>query len=348
MSNTMSCQVLHGKQDLRRETRAVPRPEPGGVVVRIRQAGICGSDIHYYQDGRVGSFVLKQPFVLGHEGAGEIAAVAPGVTGLAAGVRVAIDPAHPCSVCAHCRSGRYNLCRQMRYLGSAAADPHVDGVFSEYIALPARNCHVVPDQLTYAEAAMIEPLSVALHAVRRAGDIYGATVLVTGGGTIGQLALLAARAFGAARVTLSDVSGPRRAFALAQGADAVWDPTDPDMAAQVAAYAPEGFDVIIEASGAPAAVRQALHLARRGGTIVQVGTLMNEFPLPMNLVMAKELQVLGSFRFANVFQMAIDLVAAGRIRLHPLITQAFPFAAFPQAMDLACGGGEALKVQVFI
>ncbi|MDD2763552.1 MAG: L-idonate 5-dehydrogenase [Opitutaceae bacterium] len=338
--------VLHGKENLRREDLARPRPQPGQVLVRVRRTGICGSDVHYFRHGRVGNFVPKRPFVLGHEFAGEVVEAGVGVTGLEVGMRVAIDPSQPCGACRHCRSGRYNLCENMRYFGSASCDPHLDGGFAEFVAVPARNCHEMPAGMDWGEAAMLEPLSVALHAALRAGPVAGRSVLVTGGGAIGQLVALAVRALGAGCVALSDpVAFPRR-FAAEMGADAVIDPADPASGQKALDLTDSGFDCVFEAAGSAPALAQALHVARRGGTIVQVGTLPPEVPLPANLIMTKELNVLGSFRFAHVFPMALQFVASRRINVAPLISQTFPFEETLQAMARAASKDNVIKVQI--
>lgn len=340
----MHAYLLHGKEDLRRAELPVPAPEAGQVVVKIRCVGICGSDIHYYNHGRVGAFVPKRPFALGHEFAGEVVALGPGFTGLPLGTRVAVDPSQPCGHCRHCREGRYNLCAAMRYFGSASCDPHLDGGFAQQVAVPARNCHPLPATLSWGEAAMLEPLSVALHAIQRAGGVTGRSVCIAGGGAIGQLIALAARAFGAARITVLDLAPFPRRLALELGADAALDPTDPALTAPESLG--EGCDVVFEAVGSGKAAALALQLARRGGTVVQVGTLPPEVPLPANLIMSKELTVVGSFRFANVFPLALDLLAGKRIRVAPLISQTFPFDQIPEAMARAVGKGDVVKIQV--
>jgi len=321
---------------------------PEEVLIRMKRVGICGSDIHYYQYGYAGSFLLKRPFILGHEGAGEVVETGVVVSNLPVGARVAIDPSQPCYKCSLCTSGRYNLCLNMRYLGSASTDPHIDGVFCEYFCMPARNCYPVPDNLGYAEAAMIEPLSVAIHAVKRSGMIDGSFVLITGGGAIGQLALLVARTFGAGKIALTEIIKERRELAISQGSDITLNPTDPSIKEQAIDFSSGGFDVVIEASGAPAAVKQAIELVRRGGAIVLVGSLPTEVTLPLNFVMTKELQLVGSFRFANVFEEAIHLVASGQINLKPLITNILPYNELKEAIQLASSRGSIIKVQVEI
>jgi L-idonate 5-dehydrogenase len=262
------------------------------------------------------------------------------------GERVTVDPSMPCERCSLCRSGRYNLCFDMRFYGSASCDPHINGGFEEFVAAPAANAFPVPDALTWGEAAMTEPLSVAVHGVKRAGNIAGQSVLVTGGGTIGQLAALVARTFGARVVVLSDILPGPRQFALDRGADAALDAVSPDFGDRAQKLVPGGFDVVIEAAGSAAALGQALTLARRGGTIVQVGTLPASVTLPFNVVMARELKLVGSFRFANVFESALSLMATGRIDVKPLITSVYPLAEFEAAMRNAINSAGGIKVQI--
>lgn len=342
----MKAMLLHGARDLRPADLPVPVPGPGEVVLAMRRAGICGSDIHYYAHGHIGSFVPRRPFVLGHEFAGEIVAVGPGVPPARTGERVTVDPSMPCGQCGFCRGGRYNLCHDMRFYGSASCDPHVNGGFEEFIAAPAANALRVPDALTWGEAAMTEPLSVAIHGLRRAGSVAGLTVLVTGGGPIGQLVALVARVFGARCVALSDIASGPRAFALARGADAALDALSPDFAAAAEALVPGGFDVVVEASGAPSALEQGLAAVRRGGTIVQIGTLPASVTLPLNTLMAREITLAGSFRFANVFATALSLMATGRVDVKPLITSVYPLAECETAIQAAITAPDSIKVQV--
>lgn len=341
-----SCYVLHAKGDIRREDRAIGNLPPGHVLVGIRRMGICGSDVHYFLDGQIGAFYPTRPFILGHEAAGEIVEVAPDVDRLRAGMRVAIEPSQPCRTCRYCSSGRYNLCQHMKYLGSASTQPPTDGMFCEFAVIPASSCFAVPDALDDTLAALVEPLSVAIHAVRQAGSIYGSSVLITGGGAIGQLVLVVARAYGAGKIGLSDPVEQRRQVASIFQAHAVFNPNDPALVDRAFDFCAGGFDSIFEVSGSPHALRQAFDLVRPGGTIVQVGSLPSDVNLPANLVMRKELRLVGSFRFANVFQDAIDLIASGRVDLHPLVTHTFSFDRFQEAMDLACAREGAIKVQV--
>jgi L-idonate 5-dehydrogenase len=348
MSKEMTCYVLYGKKDIRLEKRKIPVLKPREVLVKMKRVGICGSDIHYYEHGSVGRFAVKHPFIIGHEGAGEVVEIGADVTNLTEGMRVAISPSQPCYKCNFCASGRFNLCPNMRYLGSASTEPHMDGVFCEYFISPSRNCYPVPDNMDYSEAAMIEPLSVAMHVAKRAGITEGSSVLVIGGGAIGQLVLLVARAFGAGKVALSEIVKERRDLAIAQGVDSALDPTDPLMNEQAMDFSDGGFDVIVEASGAPSAVKQTIELIQRGGTIVLVGLSPEEVSLPVSHITTKELQIQGSYRFAKMFDDAINLVSSGQIDLKPLITNILSYGELKEAIQLAGSRGSVIKVQVEI
>jgi len=341
----MKAFVLHGPEDMRLEERPVASVGPEDVLVRVRRTGICGSDVHYYTHGKIGDFVPREPFALGHEFAGDVDAVGASVDGLSKGDRVAIDPQMPCRRCEFCVTGRYNLCTNMRFLGSASCYPHIDGGFGQYVAVPARNCHVLPEGLDYGYAALLEPLTVATHAVMRAsvaGGVAGKTVLITGAGTIGQLVLIVARAYGAAVLAVSDVEEFPRSFALRSGADYAFHPADDELTSLAD---DRGIDVAIEVSGAPPALAQAIRIVKRGGTVVQVGTQPDPVELPINLVMSKELALLGSFRSAHVIRPALDLAASG-VNLKPLISSVFPFSRFQEAMDTAVEKRNVIKVQV--
>ncbi len=342
----MKAFLLHGEKDMRAQDIDLPDVPPGQVMLRVKRAGICGSDIHYYSHGKIGSFIPKRPFVLGHEFAGEIVSAGDGVVTSLVGQRVTVDPSIPCGRCKLCRGGRYNLCRKMRFYGSASCDPHIDGGFAEYTVAPTANCFVIPDSLGWGEAAMIEPLSVVVHAARRAGDIAGRRVLVIGGGAIGQLMALVARAFGASQVVVSDIAAYPRALAVKLGADAALNASDADFELQATNLSQGGFDFVFEASGSPDALPQAIAVADRGATIVQVGTLPTPVTAPLNSIMAKELNFIGSFRFANVFATALDLTVSRRVNLTALISTVLPLADMQKAMDLAIGKNEIVKVQI--
>jgi L-idonate 5-dehydrogenase len=347
MSEIMLAGVLHGAEDLRVQQVAPPELRPGMVLLRVRRVGICGSDMHYYEHGYCGSFVPSRPFIPGHEFTAEVAAVAADVPAPEVGSRVTVNPARACGFCDECKAGRGNLCRQTIMLGSASTTPPTDGAFAELVTVRADQCHVLPPHMDDGLGAMMEPFAVALHAVKRAGSVAGKRVLVTGGGPIGLLVMLTARAFGATPVVLSDVVAGRRETALKLGADIALDPTLKHLAEHVHELTGAGFDVIFEASGAPPALRQAFDLVRPGGTIVQIGTLgTDDVPLPANQLMVRETQFIGSFRYGNVFDEAIRLAATGRVNLEPLISEIFPLVELPQAMQRAFAKDDIIKVQI--
>ena len=345
----MRAAVLYGAGDLR--VLDYPRPElaSGCALLRVRRVGMCGSDLHYFRHGYCAGFVPTRPFVLGHELSAEVAAVAEDVSGLAVGTRVAVNPARACGACDACREGRSNLCARTVMLGSASTRPPTDGAFAELVAVRADQCHALPDALDDAAGALVEPLAVALHAARQAGSLAGRRVLVSGAGAVGLLAALVARAEGALLVVSCDVAAARRERALGIGAAAALDPADVAFAPRARELAPAGFDVVIEAAGATASLRQAFALARPGGTIVQVGTLgTQDVPLPANELMNRELRLVGSFRYGDVFAEAIALAARGAVRLDGLVGDAFPLAEAAQALRRAGDAGEVIKVQLAV
>ena len=333
--------LLYGPKEVQLAEKPMPTCGPKQVIVQPKFTGICGSDIHYFRDGYCGSFKPKYPFALGHEFSGVIHSVGEQVTGLAVGDQVAIDPSMPCGSCNYCRGGKYNLCLNMRFFGSASCDPHHDGSMGEFVVAPASNCYVLPPGISLSQASLLEPLSVAMHAVRQAEQIAGKRVLITGGGPIGQLILRVVRAFGAYSIALSDVSAYAREFALASGVHQVIDPTDKTALNQLGS-----FDIVLEASGNPSALSDGIQLLHRGGTLVLVGTLPETFSIFGNAIMSKQLRLLGSFRFANVFEEAINLVAAGIIKLDGLITDTYAFAETPLAMERALEKTNSMKIQI--
>lgn len=345
--DTMRAGVLYGGRDVRVEATSRPLARRGQVLLRIRRSGICGSDIHYFLHGYCGRFVPTRPFVLGHEFVGSVEELGDDVESLVVGQRVAVNPAASCGHCEPCRSGRGNLCSCVVMLGSASTTPPTDGSFAEFVVVPAQQCYVLPDSVTDADAAMLEPLSVALHAIHRAGDVGSARVLVSGGGPIGLLTARAVRFLGAAQVVVSEPAPARRQLALEMGVDATLDPLATYYAAAASAESAGGFDVVFEASGAAAAVRSSLEVVRRGGTIVQIGTVgSNDVSIPVNDLMVREISLLGTFRYANEFAEALRLVASGRFSFDGFVTAVLPLAELPLALEVAARNSDALKVHI--
>jgi L-idonate 5-dehydrogenase len=349
MKHIMTAAVLHGAKTIKIESQPWPELKPGMALLRVRRAGICGSDLHYFEHGYCATFVPTRPFIPGHEFTAEVAAVADDVENVKTGTRVTANPARSCGFCEYCKAGRPNLCRKIIMLGSASTTPPTDGAFAEFVAVRADQCHELPPAMDDALGAMIEPFAVALNALKRAGVVSAKRVLVAGGGAIGLLVAMTARTFGAAPVALSDIVASRREMAQKLGADVTLDPSAKNLAEQVREIAGDGFDFVFEASGTKAALRQAFDLVRPGGTIVQIGTLGTEdIPLPANLLMNRELNFIGSMRYGDVFEEAIRLIAANRIDVRPLITGVLPLTEADQALRLAADKNQALKVQMEI
>ena len=338
---TTVCRI-HAAKDLRLSSEALPEPGPHEVRLRLGAAGICGSDLHYWQHGRVGAFVIREPLVPGHEASGIVDAVGAGVTRVQPGQRVAINPSHACGQCDYCRAGRLNLCRNMFFLGSASVFPHAQGMFRGHFLMgEAQLTPVEEPDVSLGEIACAEPLSIGLHAVERAGPLLGKTVLVMGGGTIGCMSVMAARLAGAAKVLVADIAERPLQSAREVGADEGIR-VDQVPAAELADLA----DVSIEAAGSAAALASCFAATRRGGRIVQVGTLPPEVTLPLNLVMARELDFVGAFRANHEFDWAVQSIRTRRLDVRPLISAQLPLVQADEAFQLAADRGRSTKVQL--
>jgi L-idonate 5-dehydrogenase len=333
---------IHGARDLRIEPAQAAELGEHEVEMRLGAGGICGSDLHYFQHARVGAFAMREPLIPGHEVSGIVQRCGAAVTRVQPGDKVAVNPSHPCGTCDYCRRGRLNLCRRMRFLGSASVFPHVQGMFRERFVMGEAQLTPIPEDISVGEIACAEPLSIGLHAVHRAGELLGATVLVTGAGTIGCMAVLAARLAGAAEVIACDVAERPLAIARSVGADRTIrsDQASPSDLADLA-------DIAIEAAGSPAALATCLHATRRGGRIVQVGTLPAEGVMfPANSVMARELDYVGAFRAALAFDWAVAALRTRRVDVRPLISAQLPIGSAVEAFELALDRSRSTKVQL--
>jgi len=325
----MRAVVVHAAGDVRVDERPDPTPGPGEVLLAMEWGGICGSDIAYYRHGATGTAVLRHPLVLGHEVAGRIAALGPDVTGLREGDAATV---HPATLVGDARlpdriAGRTNLHPRVRYFGSAALDPHTDGGFSEYRVVRADQVRLLPDGVSTEHGALAEPLGVAFHAVHRAGDVRGRTVLVNGVGPIGALVVAAAKHRGAAAVVAADVAAPALAVASAMGADTTIDLTDSAL--------PEDVEVVFEASGAPAALGPVLRATARGGILVQVGNLPGTAaPAVLGDLVTREITWVGSYRFVDEIDDALRAMRDG-LDVSPVITHRFPLDQAKAALDTA-------------
>ena len=340
---------LHGQKDLRIESIEVPSPGPGQVLVNVGAGGICGSDLHYWQDGGFGPIRVREPIILGHEAAGTVAALGDGVAGLTVGDRVALNPSHPCGDCRFCREGNPQHCLFMRFMGSALRFPHEQGMFREQLVIDARQCHRVGAGTPLGLAALSEPLAVCLRAMRRArervGDLSGQRVLVTGAGPIGTLCVALARHFGATEVVVTDVQDATLAVAAQLGATATVNVRTAPENMQPWLADKGAFDLALECSAAPSAIAMAASAVRPLGTIVQVG-VAGEVAVPLNLIVGKELELAGTHRFHVEFGEAVALIERGVLNLSPMITHSLPVAEATDALALASDRGKAVKVQL--
>ncbi|MDY6963799.1 MAG: L-idonate 5-dehydrogenase [Pseudomonadota bacterium] len=336
---------LYGQRDLKVEDAPVPSPQAGEVLLKMAAGGICGSDLHYYQDGGFGPVRVREPIIPGHEASGHVEALGDGVSGLAIGDLVAVNPSRPCGSCRFCREGLPIHCLDMQFMGSAMRLPHAQGMFRDWLVVPAPQCIAVGPEATAGEAACAEPLAVCLHAVSRAGDLQGKRVLVTGAGPIGALTVAAARHAGAQEIVVTDLADAALKRASAMGATRTINVAT-DAAALAAFEEDKGyFDVAFECSAAAPAIRSAIAAVRPRGLIVQVG-VTGDVSVPLNALVGKELQWVGSQRFDTEFAQAADLIGRREIDVRPIISHSFPItdavAAFEQAGDRSA----ACKVQL--
>jgi L-idonate 5-dehydrogenase len=340
----MKAIVIHAARDLRIEDCETEAPGSGQVVVTLARGGICGSDLHYFNHGGFGTIRLKEPMILGHEVAGHVTALGEGVENLSIGQLVGVSPSRPCRSCKYCSEGMFNQCLNMRFYGSAMPFPHIQGAFRETLVADASQC-IPADGLTPGEAAMAEPLAVTLHATRRAGDLLGKSVLVTGCGPIGVLSIISARRAGADLIVATDLSDYTLGQAKKAGADIVLNTAASPEALDPYKVEKGSFELLYECSGAQAALTSAIAVLRPGATIMQLG-LGGDMTLPMMQITAKELVLKGSFRFHSEYATAISLMQKGLIDVKPLISETVGLSDALRGFELANDRSKAMKVQI--
>ncbi|WP_328811059.1 NAD(P)-dependent alcohol dehydrogenase [Rhodococcus sp. NBC_00294] len=318
----MRAAVLTEPGHIETQTRPVPTPNAGDVLVRVASVGVCGSDAHYYREGRIGDFVVESPLVLGHEASGVIVAVGDGVSPRRVGSRVSIEPQRPDPDSRETRSGHYNLCPHMEFY----ATPPVDGALCEYVTIGSTFAHDVPDAVSDDAAALFEPLSVAIATARKAGITGGSRVLIAGAGPVGVLTAQVARAFGATEIVVSDISADRRANATRYGATRVIDPADESVHDL-------DVDAFVDASGAPRAVQDGMRAVRPAGRVVLVGMGGDAYPIPVSVIQNRELWVTGVFRYADTWPTALELVRTGRVELDSMVTGRFDLDHVEDALN---------------
>lgn len=332
MRNTMKVAIMTGVGEIAYEEREIPKIEKNEVLVKLEYVGICGSDVHYFETGRIGDYIVNPPFVLGHEASGTVTKVGEDVQHLQVGDRVALEPGKTCGTCDFCKSGKYNLCKDVIFF----ATPPVDGVFQEYVAHEANLCFKLPDNICSLEGALIEPLAVGFHAANQGEAHIGQSAVVFGAGCIGLVSLMALIARGITSVYVVDIMDKRLQKALELGAKGVINSSKLDLTEEVHKITGgQGVDLIIETSGVEKAVDQAIKISKKGATIVLVGYpksgMMN---LPISLAIDKELSFKSVFRYRHIYPMAIDAVASGRINLKGIVTNSFDFFEIQKAMEM--------------
>jgi len=319
--------VMTKVREVRFEKWPTPVPGPGEVLVEVRTVGICGSDVHWYADGKLGGATVTEPLVLGHEVAGVVAQVGDGVTGLSEGDPVCLEPGIPCGQCVFCRSGRYNICRSLRFYGTPRGGTN-HGTFREYLTHPAQFTFNLPQGVDLESGALVEPFSIGIHSCRQAGVGVGQRVLIYGAGPIGLVTLLAARAAGAGEIWVTDPREDRLATARELGAAHII-PSSADIPAS-------SFDAVLECAGASSALKDCPRTVGPGGTVTMVGTFLDiDFEFDLIALMLKEARLTTVWRYVNTYPTALNLIAAGQVDLHPLITHRYPFSKLPEAMEFA-------------
>ncbi|XP_029354072.1 sorbitol dehydrogenase [Echeneis naucrates] len=325
--------VLHSQGDLRLEDRPIREPGPNEVLLQMHSVGICGSDVHYWQHGRIGDFVLTKPMVLGHEASGRVVKVGSAVKHLKVGDRVAIEPGVPREMDEYFKSGRYNLSPTIFF----CATPPDDGNLCRYYTHSANFCYKLPDNVTFEEGALIEPLSVGIHSCRRAGVTLGSTVFICGAGPIGLVCMLVAKAMGASQVIITDLFPERLKMAKELGADFQVTVKRGDEPQQLAKTVGDMLgappQITIECTGVESSIQSAIYATRSGGVVVLVGLGSEMASVPLVNAAVREVDIRGTFRYCNTWPMAIAMLASGKVNVKPLVTHRFPLEQVVQAFE---------------
>ena len=331
MDGKMKVAVMEAIGKIKMEERDIPKAKDNEVLVKLEYVGICGSDLHYYETGAIGDFVVKPPFVLGHEPGGTVVEVGKDVKHLKVGDRVALEPGKTCGHCEFCKTGRYNLCPDVVFF----ATPPVDGVFQEYVAHEADLCFKLPENVSTLEGALIEPLAVGFHAAMQGGARAGQTAVVMGSGCIGLVTMMALKAMGVSKVYVVDIMEKRLEKALELGADGVINGKEKDAVEEVMKLTDgRGCDLVIETAGTQITTVQAMRMTKKGATIVLVGySKTGEMTLPISMALDKELTFKTVFRYRHIYPMAIEAVAAGKVNLKGIVTDIFSLDEAQKAMD---------------
>lgn len=346
LPQTMKAAVMRNTREIQIEEYQVPQIGPDEVLIKVMAVGICGSDLHYYSHGRIGKYVVDKPFILGHECAGDIAAIGSNVQRFQVGDRVAVEPGVTCGRCDACKEGRYNLCPDVEFL----ATPPFDGAFVQYIKIREDFVFSIPDNLSYEEAALVEPFSVGIHAANRTGLQPGSTIAIMGMGPVGLMAVAAAKAYGAAHIIVTDLEPLRLEAAKQMGASHIINIREQDPLVEIKRITNgKGVDVAWETAGNPKALQSALGSLRRGGKLAIVGLpAQDEIPLNVPLIADNEVEIYGIFRYANTYPKGINFLSSGVVDANKLITDKFALEQTQEAMERALNQkSECLKIVVY-
>jgi L-iditol 2-dehydrogenase len=322
MNGTMRASYLMKQGEVSLKEVLIPTLESDEVLVKVAAVGVCGSDVHYYQHGKIGPYIVDHPLILGHELSGTISAVGSSVDASRVGQRVAVEPQRPCRTCEQCQAGRYNLCPNIEFY----ATPPIDGAFAEYVKIQSDFAFEIPDHVSFEAAALIEPLSVCIWAAKRAEIAEGSRVLIAGAGPIGVIMAQVASAFGATEVIITDINEDRRNFALNYGATKALDPRVDSI---------EGLSVnaFVDASGVAQAVYSGVKAVGPAGHVLLVGLGAEDMTLPISHIQNNEIWVTGVFRYANTWPTGIELVASGKVDLDALVTHTFGLEEVEAALN---------------
>ena len=346
MSGKMKAAVMTKIREVEIQTIDIPVIEADEVLIKVAAVGVCGSDVHYYESGRIGDFIVENPIILGHELAGEIVEVGKDVTGLATGDRVAVEPGVTCGRCEYCKEGRYNLCPDVVFY----ATPPIDGAFCEYVKIRQDFAFKIPESLSYEEATMIEPFSVGIHAANRTGLKTGQTVAILGMGPVGLLAVVAAKEYGASQIIVSDLEPKRLEIAKKLGATDTINIRETDATDAIKQLTDgKGVDVAWETAGHPSALKTALASVRRGGKVGLVG-MPKELEIPINIhaITGGEVDIVGIFRYCNTYPTAVNILSSGKYDIQALMTHSYSLDETQAALEEAMTNkSEAIKVVVY-
>ncbi|MEC0332122.1 NAD(P)-dependent alcohol dehydrogenase [Paenibacillus macerans] len=345
-AGTMKAAIMDKPLSIAVKEMDIPAPKENEALIKVYCIGICGSDVHYYEHGKIGRYVVKEPIVLGHELAGEVVEVGVNVTNVAVGDRVAVEPGVACGHCDYCKSGRYNLCPDVAFL----ATPPVNGAWAEYIVMPSDYLFKLPDTMSYEEGALLEPLSVGFHALLRGRAKPFDRLLITGLGPIGLLAGQAAKLFGVSEIYGTDMVPLRRQMALDLGFTAALDPAGEDVRERLAELTGgEGITLIVESSGNAKAMADTIKLVRRGGRIVFVGLPASDtVPMDMGQLIDGEIDAYGVFRYANTYKPAIQALQHSSAEMEKIITHRYALTDIKEAVETARTAKEtSIKVMIY-